>query len=57
MRLADGSALDAWLTDKGTEKSSVSLQNRGLPDQEAVEERRAHWGERLKHLAGLIEKD
>lgn len=55
MTLKDGTALDAYFTDKGREKSSVTLQNRKLADAVVAEERKALWGERLRALKERLE--
>lgn len=46
----NGTLVDAYFTDKGDAKSSVSVQHRNLPDKAAAEETRAMWTD---HLAAL----
>lgn len=55
MTLDDGTPLDAYFTDKGGAKSSVSVQNRKLADRETADERKDVWGERLAALKELLE--
>lgn len=54
VRLADDSPLDVYFTSKGDRKSSVSLQQRDLPDKSTAEEMKAYWGERLEALKALL---
>jgi uncharacterized protein YndB with AHSA1/START domain len=45
------SRVEAYFTDKGASKSTVTVMHVLLPDREAVEEMRAFWKERLARLA------
>ena len=53
MTWPDGTAVEAYFTAKGESKSSVQVQHRKLASQEAVEEMRAYWTERLEALAAF----
>ena len=48
--LPDGTKVDVYFTDKGPEKSSVSIQQRGIPTREEAEAAKRVWGERLDRL-------
>lgn len=49
-RTAEGHLVAFYFTEKGPEKSSVSVQVGGLPDREMMEAEKAVWGERLDRL-------
>lgn len=52
--MTTGGIVALWFTDKGLDKSSVSLQVEKLPSREAVDERKALWKERLASLATFL---
>lgn len=45
-----------FFDSKGPSKATASIQHERLPDREAVEEMRAFWKERFKHLAQVLTK-
>lgn len=49
--LDDGTRLDAYFTDKGEGRSTLTLQHRKLPDREAADRAKAFWADRLTGLA------
>ena len=52
----DGSSRVAvFVTAKGPEKSTVSIQHERLPDADAVQRMRAFWNERLAALARMLQ--
>lgn len=51
---SDGTRVELRWTEKGGDRSTVTVQHRGLPDPEAREARRLWWGERLDALADLL---
>lgn len=53
-RTAAGHLLAVYFTEKGPEKSSVSIQVTGLPDREMMEAEKALWGERLDRLKARL---
>lgn len=53
-RTADGRGVAVYFTEKGPDKSSVSVQVSGLPDREAVDVEKALWHERLDRLQELL---
>lgn len=48
--LPDGTKVDVYFTEKAPDKSSVSIQHRGLPDRAAADASRDAWGEHLDRL-------
>jgi len=54
MRLADGTPVEAYLTAKGPDKSSVSVQQRRLPTKEAADAAKEAWGARLDGRAAAL---
>ena len=53
-RLADDGPLDVYFTAQGDSKSTVSLQQRNLPDRETADEMKRFWGERLDGLKHML---
>lgn len=53
--LPDGTRIDFYFTDKGSRKSSVAIQHRGLATKAVADQQRAAWGERLSALADYLE--
>jgi len=53
MRIAwgDGTSVDVYFASKGAEKSTVTLQHRGLPDRKTADRVRTEWTARLEELA------
>lgn len=44
-----------FVTAKGPEKSTVSIQHERLTDADAVQQRRAFWKERLSELGRMLQ--
>jgi hypothetical protein len=44
-----------FVTGKGPEKSTVSIQHERLPDADAVQQMRAFWKERLAALTRMLQ--
>ncbi len=51
---AEDRPVDVYFTAKGDDRSSVSVQHRGLPDTETADAVRASWTERLARLKELL---
>lgn len=51
MTWPDGTSVNAWFTDKGPDKSSVSISHVGLAAKKDVERSKTFWAERLGELA------
>ena len=54
IRMADGTALDCYFTEKGPAKSQVALQHRKLKSKSEVEEKKTYWTERLAALGEAL---
>lgn len=52
----DGTSVEPWFTDKGPNKSTVSVQHTKLASAEAVAASKAFWNERLGALAALLKR-
>lgn len=57
MRLTwpDGTVVAAWFTDKGSDKSAVSIQHEKLDSPKARERAKLDWANRLNALASRLE--
>ncbi len=53
---ADGNPVNLYFTEKGKDKSSVSVQHGRLARQSDVDRVKTYWGERLGALAELLVK-
>jgi uncharacterized protein YndB with AHSA1/START domain len=51
----DGTSMDAYFTAKGTGKSQIAIQHRGLRTKAEAARSKAYWGERLAALAAMLE--
>jgi hypothetical protein len=52
--LTDGTALEVRFVAKGDDKSSVTLEQGGLPDRESADRARTAWGARLDDLRSML---
>lgn len=50
----DGTIVALWFTDKGPDKSSVSVQHEKLESKDRREHEKVRWGERLGRLKGQL---
>jgi hypothetical protein len=52
----DGTRIAVWITAKGSDKSSVTLNHERLADSEAVTRMKGYWRERLSALKAALER-
>jgi hypothetical protein len=52
---ADGTRIAVWITPKGDDKASISLQHEKLADGDAAAEMKAYWRNRLNDLKAVVE--
>lgn len=52
----EGERVQAYFTDKGVAKSSVSVQHERLADADAVTVTKAAWKQRLQHLSAFLSR-
>lgn len=48
-------SLDVYFYGKGARRSQINVQHRKLSDAKQVAPMKAHWGERLERLKGMLE--
>jgi uncharacterized protein YndB with AHSA1/START domain len=53
---ADGTSVEAYFLAKDPEKSQVVVQHSKLPDAQAAERMKAHWGAALERLQAALER-
>lgn len=54
LRWEDGTLVGLYFTDKGAQKSSVSVQHAKLPDRNTADRLKKYWTERLDALQALL---
>jgi hypothetical protein len=57
MTWADETSVQVWITEKGTEKSTVAVQHSKLPDQAAVGAAKLFWRAALQRLATVASEE